>query len=187
MCVLDDFNQRLAAASRVQPHTKPQTAQVVQQHPACRSYLYRLAPYGSEVHMVVDVRLRVRARARALHTQPPLLCCVSQIVRLRMLLRLRFWPLPVCHAPPPPLSCPSPSLGRHQKLFHGSMCCCVGDSVVRHCQASYQKGQTTTQECCPKHSSGKRWACSGVQGQVEQDQEISHRTVHWQPLERFLC
>ena len=81
---------------------------------------------------------------------------------------------------PPPLSCPTPCLSpgggglgdRHlvktKFFYYGSLCCCVGDCVVRHChlyplypwhsctcQASYQKGQTTTQECCPKHSSGK--------------------------------
>ena len=39
------------------------------------------------------------------------------------------------------------------------------------CQASYQEGKTTTQECCPKHSSGKWRACARVQGEVEQDQE----------------
>ena len=51
---------------------------------------------------------------------------------------------------------------------YGSLCCCVGDCVVRHCclyllyswhsgtcQTAYPEGQTTTQECCPKHSSGK--------------------------------
>ena len=43
------------------------------------------------------------------------------------------------------------------------------------CQASYQEGKTTTQECCPKHSSGKWRACARVQGEVEQDQEILHR------------
>ena len=42
-------------------------------------------------------------------------------------------------------------------------------------QASYQEGKTTTQECCPKHSSGKWRACARVQGEVEQDQEILHR------------
>ena len=100
-------------------------------------------------------------------------------------------PLPVLPSPP----CPSPgggggSPGQHKMFCYGSLCCCVGDCVVRHChlyplyswqdilltlaemkldsttmftpgtnactcQASYQKGQTTTQECCPKHSSGK--------------------------------
>ena len=39
------------------------------------------------------------------------------------------------------------------------------------CQASYQEGKNITQECCPKHSSGKWRACARVQGQVEQDQE----------------
>ena len=43
------------------------------------------------------------------------------------------------------------------------------------CQASYQEGKTTTQECCPKHSSGKWRACARVQGEMEQDQEILHR------------
>ena len=43
------------------------------------------------------------------------------------------------------------------------------------CQASYQKGKTTTQECCPKPSSGKWRACARVQGEVELDQEILHR------------
>ena len=33
------------------------------------------------------------------------------------------------------------------------------------CQASYQEGKTTTQECCPKHSSGKWRACARVQGE----------------------
>ena len=43
------------------------------------------------------------------------------------------------------------------------------------CQASYQEGKTTTQECCPKHFSGKWRACARVQGEVEQDQEILYR------------
>ena len=43
------------------------------------------------------------------------------------------------------------------------------------CQASYQEGKTTAQECCPKHSSGKWRACARVQGEVEQDQEILRR------------
>ena len=52
---------------------------------------------------------------------------------------------------PPPLVLPGrgvggPSLGQHKIFCCGSPCCCVGDCVVRHCQDSYQKGQTTTQE-----------------------------------------
>ena len=35
---------------------------------------------------------------------------------------------------------------------------------------SYQEGKSTTQGCCPKHSSGKWRACARVQGEVEQDQ-----------------
>ena len=57
--------------------------------------------------------------------------------------------------PPPP--CPAPhlilpwgggggqSVGQHKNFCYGSLCCCVGDGVVRHCQAFYKKGQTTTQ------------------------------------------
>ena len=96
--------------------------------------------------------------------------------------------------PPPPLSFPTPcrspgggggpSLGQPKIFRCGSLCCCVGDCIVGHChlypsacacQASYQEGKTTTQECCPKHSSGKWRACARVQGEVEQDQEILHR------------
>ena len=92
--------------------------------------------------------------------------------------------------PPPPLVLPHPlSFSRggglsHKNFCYGSLCCCVGDCVVRHCHLfplyswhsyTYQKGQTTNQLCCPKHSSGKWRACTGVQGQVEQDQEILYR------------
>ena len=49
-----------------------------------------------------------------------------------------------CHLPPPPpvlphpLSFPrggagGPSLGQHKKFYYGSLCCCVGGCVVRHC------------------------------------------------------
>ena len=46
-------------------------------------------------------------------------------------------------SPPPTLSCPTPcpspagggglSLGQHKNFCYGSLCCCVGDFVVRHC------------------------------------------------------
>ena len=44
------------------------------------------------------------------------------------------------------------------------------------CQASYQEGKTTTQECCP-NSSGKWRACARFQGEVEQNQEIYAEAV----------
>ena len=52
----------------------------------------------------------------------------------------------VAQVPPPPLSCPTPcpspggggwlggpSLGQHKTFCYCSLCCCVGDCVVRHC------------------------------------------------------
>ena len=77
------------------------------------------------------------------------------------------------HCTPPPPACRSPplvvsqggggaSLGQPKIFRCGSLCCCVG--------GSYQEGKSTTQGCCPKHSSGKWRACARVQGEVEQDQ-----------------
>ena len=42
-------------------------------------------------------------------------------------------------------------------LLCGWLCCGAMGSQKSACacQASYQEGKTTTQECCPKHSSGK--------------------------------
>ena len=80
-----------------------------------------------------------------------------------VLMYLRAKPPPPFVLPPP---CPSPGGGGGPSLAQptifrcSSLCCC---------------GKTTTQEYCPKHSSGKWRACARVQGQVEQDQENLHR------------
>ena len=52
-------------------------------------------------------------------------------------------PKKVCVPPPPSLSCPTPcpslgggwglSLGQHKNFCYDSLCCYVGDCVVRHC------------------------------------------------------
>ena len=67
--------------------------------------------------------------------------------------------------PPPPLVLPpggavGPSLGKHKKFCYGSLCCCVGDCVVRHCHLyplyswqdillTFAEMELTAQPCLP--------------------------------------
>ena len=89
-------------------------------------------------------------------------------------------PPPPCRSPPLVVPPGAGAGDRHlvnPKFFVAAHCVVVWVTVLSACacQASYQEGKTTTQECRPKHSGGKWRACARVQGEVEQDQEILHR------------
>ena len=75
---------------------------------------------------------------------------------------------------PPPPPCPSLPLVLPRGGGGGASLAQSKITSIFRCSSLCCCGKTTTQECCPKLSSGKWWACARVQGQVEQDEENLH-------------